>query len=566
MLLGFTRARVLHFRTDPVTARNASGLKLTMAHFGRALIVLLILAAVIYAAGMVHTARTASPNLVRHKTNEYAYGHYSAITHATKLWHPLYWLTTSQWVTLEAGDSLWIPQYWWHWVESEPATVAINTWTGRVRGNMPSMIARPQTLRQTNFYPGVLPRVRSYTGDVTVWDSARDVFLPGMPFAHFLRSREDGKYIITLDAHSSAPGSKKFNDQLYAHVAPAIQPPAFWTTLSADSSVEANLWISSGAHDTGLHYDTSYGLLTVLQGRKRVQLFAPDQAKFLRPLSVIPRWAALTTPIRMEYNIFRASKVSCTSGTLPSARLLYESLHVGGSESFMKLVGLLQSHVGENNIVYGVKQVCGSGSMRWELYSYHYNKFSRHQPAAAGMDTMLLPAPLAGDVVVHSKDFVLNGEGSIVLGTDTHTYRGLTQLNYPHMGCGHTLPQGSEESRLESLYIISGYQDVRTNLAAYLDYLQYAPSLAPAVLTLLQKYKCTDVALFQKFDGNVFIIYMGLPVHDYADFLETFRYPAQLAQHVRVHVQQYRDVVHEVAVVYALDTLAPVRSAFYGVL
>jgi hypothetical protein len=541
-----------------------------MSALGRLAAVLAILMAVIYAVGVAHELCTPSANLVRQKTNEYVYGHYSAITGRTRLWNPQYWLAAaaSRTVTMVAGDALWIPAGWWHWVHSEPATVAVNMWTTDMKRDLPDFLHRPQHLRQTRFFGGVLPLVQSYKGSVAAWDTAHNTVLEPMPFVEFMRRREDDRFIITLEARSVDP-TQKFNKDLYAHVAPAIIPPAFWAGVST-GTVNSNLWISSGRHDSGLHYDNSHGLLVVLQGRKRVQLFPPSQSALLRPLSVLPRWAAATTPIRMEYNTFAACWERCRAGTLPSARLLYETLTPGGSESFAQLLSLLQAQMGENNIVYGVKQVLGGGQtaappppMRWELYAYHYSQHDRSQPPVSGMAAMLLPAPLGGDVVVHSKDFLMEGS-NIVLGGDTHTYHALTALQFPHAGRGRVLRRsGAVED--ESLFVITTLADMRANAAQYLSALQYTLPVA-VFLRLLAKYACKDVALFNKYDGNIFVMYFGISLADYTAFLRAYEYPPKLVAHVAANKRAYEDIVHEVAIVYALDTLAPVRTAFYGLL
>jgi hypothetical protein len=532
-----------------------------MERVGRLLVVATALVFIVYILAFARERFTPSANYVRHKTNEYVYGHYSAITHQTKLLYPWYWLTTSRTITLEAGDSLWIPRHWWHWVKSEPGTVAINMWTTRIQDQAPDVFSEPRPIRQCHFFAEVLSQVESYDGKVVVWNSKADVFMEDMQFSDFLAKQEDNKYIITLDAHATTPGNK-FNHELYTHVESAIKPPALWKSLLADDTmVESNLWISSGKHDTGLHYDNSYGMLTVLKGRKHVQLFAPNQSKYLSPLPTAPIWATQTTPIKMEYNIFTQKREACCKNTLPSARLLYETLEPGGSENFVKLVSLLQGKLQENNIVYGVKQVLG-GAMRWELYSYHYNKLDQNKPPATGMDSMLLDTALH-NVVVHSKDFFATN-GNITMGPDTHTYKKVTNFLYPHFGSGHVLKNNGQE-HLESVYVISDRKNMLANIDAYLNVLKYTVT-AETVVPLLKKYNCKDLALFQKFDGNVFIIYLGISVEDYALFLVEHQYPSNIKRHVAAHSKRYRDIVHEVAVVYSLETLAPVRSAFYGVL
>jgi hypothetical protein len=45
--------------------------------------------------------------------------------------HPLYAGAVSQVVTLRAGDALFLPEGWWHQVDSDGATIAVNYWRAR---------------------------------------------------------------------------------------------------------------------------------------------------------------------------------------------------------------------------------------------------------------------------------------------------------------------------------------------------------------------------------------------------------------------------------------------------
>ena len=42
--------------------------------------------------------------------------------------------------------------------------------------------------------------------------------------------------------------------------------------LKYNESYDFNVWISSGKHDTGLHYDDEDGVLTLLEGSKEITL------------------------------------------------------------------------------------------------------------------------------------------------------------------------------------------------------------------------------------------------------------------------------------------------------
>jgi hypothetical protein len=55
------------------------------------------------------------------------------------------------------------------------------------------------------------------------------------------------------------------------------RPPS----ATAANPASVNVWVTGGTVQSGLHFDSHYNSLTVLQGRKRVVLFPPTQTKYL---------------------------------------------------------------------------------------------------------------------------------------------------------------------------------------------------------------------------------------------------------------------------------------------
>jgi len=200
--------------------------------------------------------------------------------------------------------------------------------------------------------------------------------------------------------------------------------------------------------------------------------------------------------------------------------------------------------------------------MRWEMYSYHYDQTDMKRSNMRGMGGMLLPNPLPmEDVIIHSRDFY---NAPTVMGPDIHIYRSLSELALPHFGQGHAIqPDGSLV--LESVYIVTTAEDAVANAQLLLDTLSL-PCTGKVLSVLLRRYKCNHISVFNKLNGEVLIKYSGVSVGNYLEFLIEFEYPANLKDHATANVDQYRDIIHEIAIVYNGRTGLPVRTSFYGVL
>jgi hypothetical protein len=81
---------------------------------------------------------------------------------------------------------------------------------------------------------------------------------------------------------------------------------------------------------------------------------------------------------------------------------------------------------------------------------------------------------------------------------------------------------------------------------------------------LLDKYKCKDHAIWNKYKDQIYVQYFGISLADFISFLKEHKYPKKLIDHVSTH--DYEEIEHEITIVYDLNTLQPVRTGFYGIL
>ena len=67
-------------------------------------------------------------------------------------------------------------------------------------------------------------------------------------------------------------------------------------------------------------------------------------------------------------------------------------------------------------------------------------------------------------------------------------------------------------------------------------------------------------------NNQFFIQYLGITVEEFLYFLAKFDYDTHLIKHVLDNMHMYKDICHEIAIVYDIETGEPIRSGFYGIL
>ena len=103
---------------------------------------------------------------------------------------------------------------------------------------------------------------------------------------------------------------------------------------------------------------------------------------------------------------------------------------------------------------------------------------------------------------------------------------------------------------------------MKKNFKTYLEKIGFKDVERYSVL--LDKYKCKDHAIWNKYKDQIYIQYFGISLSDFIQFLKEHKYPKKLIDHVSTH--DYEEIEHEITIVYDLKTLQPVRTGFYGIL
>lgn len=526
--------------------------------------ILLCALGIIIVACIASSTHLGKGNLPRHITNEYHFAHFSHITRHNYWLYPEFLLLTHPTrLTLDANMSLCIPAGWWHWIETLEPSIAINFWT------TDASYTQPLVLHETYQDPELLSDIerRVQGRRVMMWKSDIDI----METSDFT-GRSNNMYMITLPGYEGMQGH--MNNDLLDSVKPRVVIPP---QLRSAKQVDINLWVSAGYHDTGLHYDDYDGILTVLSGRKRIVLYPPEDAPHLRAISVVPAWAAGPS-IWFEPNAYHLRGASGSS--IPGARLLYETMQAHKFKPGMLWIcNLLKGDPQiAGRIVWGCKMDL-SGSMRWELYFYHYSCHDASAPQDVYPIATYTPvSPHAfqrvlseqdENVVIHSFD--MQAGGSNVVDHDTmHVYRrdaSRTEKNaYPFYGIGlrMTLEGGEVMEHPESVFVMDRYDsfvDDIDNITASLGVNEIAKASIKASML-----PCQNICCFNKVQNTVLVVMCGISASDFISFLDVHGYPQSVLDHVRQHKRDYDQLWHEVGIGIDTQSGQVIRTALYGIL
>ena len=493
----------------------------------------MIIALIILIYLLLHFYYSTSLNK-RHLTNEYNFAHFSRITDNNKWFFPQLLLTKPLKYTVIEGEALWIPRGWWHWVKSEPGTMAISYWCAERQGPM-----TPYTFTfEIDDTAAKIDNVLFELQNVEIWNSSTDkINLSKI-------QKKNDSCIITLPGYSDDVKTPYSNKELYDRLKEHMSslPVSTWEGCNVD----ANLWVALGYHDTGLHYDDNDGVLKVVRGRKEVLLYPPNQSHLLSPICVIPAWAK-QPPRYVKYNTNEI--LHTLEKSFPSARLLYESIE--NKEVLKEITARVK---GDKAYTWGCKWY--NGEMRWELYVYFFDNIGGNitddflKTYDPDILTKKNPEPLA----IVSLDLY---DRCSPVGDTKHRYYSKSPIGLPFWGYG---TQGETEEH-ESVFVLDQTPNFILKFNEYMDQLE-VKDVDPIIL---KKYACEQMCVFNKKEGEIFVMYLGISVQDFIAFLIENNYPARLVTHVMENLKMYEQVRHEVTIVYDIKTLKHIRTGFYGV-
>jgi len=487
-------------------------------------------------------------NYGRHLTNEYHYAHYSSICSNNILLYPELLFTNPINIVLKEGQSLLIPKKWWHWVTSNEETISINFWCKKYNKQYNKPFVINKSFQNNKL---LLNKIMSYT------DSIDNINIKDNDKINKENiNSNSNKFIITLKGYGDTK-KDKLNKNLLEYIKKDINIPNFLNQYN-ENDIDFNIWYATGNHDTGLHYDDHDGMITVLKGCKNIILYPSKDSYYLNPYCVIPYWAK-NKPIQFYYNTYEYIKELLNS--LPSGRLLYELIMCYNNQKMLAIITDIINKIGTNKIVYGCK--LQDNIFRCEIYFYHYSSTNNQNMSEYYLRNFYLKNDISEylnkNIIIHSFDLYNN---DTVIGDEIHFYHNLdSKLELPHFGYGTKI--NNNEIIDESLYVVDNSYDTIKNYDTYLEKIRLTGFNESK--HLLYKYNCKKICIHNKYNNNLFIQYLDISLDDFIDFLIEFNYPNKFIQHVKSHNNKYKDIIHEITIVYD-QNLKPIRSAFYGLI
>ena len=230
--------------------------------------------------------------------------------------YPLFAKAIHAEVILEAGDMLYIPRRWWHWVTSYDRNIALSIWHAADRRSM-SLPLDADDLSQidavtdschfTSHYFGMKEPVLLRTDHIRRWPAFTkwtDDYLRAVIGGkrHHVGISPDPHLQVIEGDHRTRAEVMSFNEFLdrsltfseyhyfgQDEVAPGLLQgdwsiPDFWSDCFPDNEFHPALWFTFGREEgitSSLHFDHYENLLAQVTGRKRVLLFSPAQTPYL---------------------------------------------------------------------------------------------------------------------------------------------------------------------------------------------------------------------------------------------------------------------------------------------
>ena len=491
------------------------------------IVILAVISVCVLSIYILITQSSNIGNVRRNLTSEHDYGHYSSIDHTNYLFTPSLLFTHPQRFTLNAGQSIWIPRKWWHWVRTDGLSTAVNFWISPKIGSSPI----PFIITDFEQPPELLTAIEESIDKSNSWNTSIDIINP----SHI--NNNDNEYIITVKGLIRNKRFDSFNSKI-------LETAKKHANIPPDS--EMNVWISKGYNDSGLHYDDKDGILTVLTGTKQVTLYPPTDTPYLQPLNNLPDWANQRAA-KVYYNMYHFDHF-LPKTTKPSARILYESIH---NKAVLREVTKMKDEA-KSPLIWGCKWQ--DGVMRWEIYAYHFNihNNSYNNPNLEGF-RLKEKTPC----LIHSIDLLDRDDP---IGPDIHYYYKTSEgSDFPIFGTGTT---GLETP--ESIFCIDTQDQMKKHFKNHFQKIGFKEENIERYKVLLDKYDCKQNAIWNKYKDQIYIQYFGISLSDFIQFLKEHKYPKKLIDHVSKH--NYQEIEHEISIIYDLKTLQPVRTGFYGIL
>ena len=471
-----------------------------------------------------------SKNLGRHKNSGSLYAHFSKIDHYNYLLFPKLIFAHPHYFTLKKGQSLYIPRKWWHWVKTTKKTSAVNYWfSNKIKNNKPFLMKKIFIDYDINFLNNE---------KIIIWKSDNDTESIRTNFKKFYNSKKDNNYIITAEDYTHGKSNNNIKNKMKPHINFPLDNRIDIcddnTKIVNENNYGYNIWISSGIHDTGLHYDDEDGVLSVIEGEKTIILFPPSDSKYLYPYNVSYEWLN-SKPINFRYNSYAYhGKITGIS----SSQLLYETCK--HDIRVLSNISKIYYNNKSDRLIWGFKK--NKDIYRWEIYLFD-----------------LLNEIKVKSWDVHSRSYNIPDE-------EHHYYKigNIYDVRLPFWGYGKYKKNNIlyYESKI---FVIDTHGSFKYNYDSYMDKLEYSAIKDKFKNIILNKYSCYELCIFNKTVDQIFVMYLGISSKNFLEFLINGNYPENIINFVENKMSSYEYYINnEITIVYDINTMEIIRSGFYG--
>ena len=410
-----------------------------------------------------------SSNLKKHKDAISLYAHFSKIDIYNYLIFPKLFFAHPINFLLKEGESIYIPKQWWHWIKTTKKTFAINYWFNNNINVKKPFVFNNNTKYDINLLNNIY---------VSIWDSSMKTDnLTTTTFKEFYNSGENNKYIITLADYETG----MINNYIKKQIEPYVKFPKN-KNIKTDK-FEYNVWVSSGTHDTGLHYDDEDGVLSVIEGEKEIIMFPPSDTKYLYPYKISYDWIN-NKPLNFRYNSYTYFNI--TTG-ISSGQLLYETAkHDKRVLANISKLYYKNKKEKNNGLIWGFKK--NKDIYRWELYTYNLNS----NQTVSSLDIMMNEYDIGNE-----KHYYYNNDTTIKF------------AKLPFWGHGKYEKNGKyyDESKI---FVIDSYDSFNINYDNYMDKLEYSEIKDTFRDIILNNYECYEICIHNKNINQIFVQYLGI--------------------------------------------------------
>ena len=460
----------------------------------------------------------SSSNLHRHKKSDSLYAHFCDVDQFDTELYPKLKFTNPLHFKLEKGQSIYIPKGWWHWIKSTTKSFAVNYWFSNDNKLDPFIFD----------YHFQFDINKLNEQEVIIWNSSKyNEYSLVDSFEKFYNSGLDDRYVLTLSNYTDGEKNYKVKNV----VKPYAKFPVH-NKINYNESYDINVWISSGKHDTGLHYDDEDGILTLLEGSKDLILFPPSDSENLYAYNTKYNWRRKKA-INFLYNSFNIKE---TISGIPSSELLFKTCN--GDVRVLSNISRLFEKYGRN-LVWGFKK--SGDDYRWEIYKY---------------DLQQDPIITSWDIYKNTYDI---SDVEHYYFKDAHTPLGL-----PFWGMSKYKKEGNlyEESKI---FVLDNYIPFKENYDSYMIKLGYGDIRDKFEKIILHKYQCYQICIHNKNKNQIFVQYLGISNKDFLSFLKLNDYPSHLINFIEEQIKLNRyNINNEITIVYEISSQKVVRSGFYG--